>query len=127
MFQRLTENPNFKTVFVSKIALAIRKIEVLGWLQTEQSLTGLAAVKPDLFDNFNIDEIARDIAESNGAPPKWFKSKNEVDQARAARAEAQQQQQAQQMLLEGGKNLPAFGKAPESGSPLEMVMKGQGV
>ena len=127
MPMELTENPNFKTVFVSKIALAIRKIEVLGWLQTEQSLTGLAAVKPDLFDNFNIDEIARDIAESNGAPPKWFKSKNEVDQARAARAEAQQQQQAQQMLMEGGKNLPAFGKAPESGSPLSLMMKGQGV
>lgn len=123
----LIDNPTYKTVFVSKIALAIRKIEVLGWLQTEQSLTGLAQTKPDLFDNFDIDEITRDIAESNGAPPKWFKSKNEVEQIRKARAEAQQQQETQAALMEGAKNLPAFGKAPESGSPLAMMIKGQGV
>ncbi len=123
----LAQKPSYKTVFVSKIALALRKLEVLGWLQTEQGLNGLAQVKPDIFDNFNADEIARDIAESNGAPPKWFRSKNEVEQMRAARAEAQQQQQAQQMIMEGGKNLPAFGKAPESGSPLALMMKGQGV
>ena len=123
----LAKKPSYKTVFVSKIALAIRKIETLGWLQTEQSLNGLTAVNPEIFDNFNTDEIARDIAESNGAPPKWFRSKNEVEQIRKDRAEAQRQQQAQAMLMEGGKNLPAFGKAPESGSPLSLMMKGQGV
>lgn len=126
--QRLLENPDYKVEFVSKIALSIKKLESLGWLQTEASLANLAAIKPDVMDNFELDEIARDIALVNGSSPKWLVPARERDEIRGARMEAQQQQAAAEQLLAGtgalGTNLA---KAPEKGSILEAVMHGDGV
>ena len=125
---RLAENPDYKVEFVSKIALSIKKLETLGWLQTEASLANLAAVKPDVIDNFDTDEIVRNMALANGCAPGWLVSEKERDDARAARAEAAQQQAAAEQLLAGTSALGAnLGKTPEKGSPLDAVMSGQGV
>ena len=125
---KLLEHPDYKIEFVSKIALSIKKIESLGWLQTEASLANLAAAKPDIMDNFELDEIARDIALVNGSSPKWLVPAKERDRLRAVRAEEQQKQQATQELLSGAGALGGnLGKAPEPGSPLDAVMSGQGV
>ena len=126
--RKLLEHPDYKVEFVSKIALSIKKIESLGWLQTEASLANIATVKPDIMDNFELDEIARDIALVNGSSPKWLVPAKERDEKRQAAAAAQQQQLAAQELLAGagtlGNNL---GKAPEPGSMLATVMNGEGV
>lgn len=126
--QKLLDNPDYKIEFVSKIALSIKKIESLGWLQTEASLANIASVKPDIMDNFDLDEIARDIAMVNGSSPKWLVPTKERDEARQQKAEAMQQQMAAQEMLAGagalGNNL---GKKPEKGSPLEAIMTGNGV
>lgn len=125
---KLVENPDYKIEFVSKIALSIKKIESLGWLQTEASLANMLAIKPDVADNFDLDEVARDMAMNNGANPKWLKPVKEVAEARAARAQQQQQMQSAETMLAGanalGNNL---GKAPEPGSPLDALMSGGGV
>lgn len=126
--QKLIDNPDYKIEFVSKIALSIKKIESLGWLQTEASLANMLALKPDVADNFELDEVARDMAMNNGANPKWLKPVKEVAEARAARAQQQQQMQSAETMLAGagalGNNL---GKAPEPGSPLDALMSGGGV
>lgn len=126
--QKLLDHPDYKIEFVSKIALSIKKIESLGWLQTEASLANIAAVKPDIMDNFELDEIARDIALVNGSSPKWLVPAKDRDEVRAARAQQMQQQQATEELLAGagalGNNM---GKAPEKGSVLDAVMRGQGI
>jgi hypothetical protein len=126
--QKLIDNPDYKIEFVSKIALSIKKIESLGWLQTEASLANMLAIKPDVADNFDLDEVARDMAMNNGANPKWLKPVKEVAEARAARAQQQQQMQSAETMLAGasalGNNL---GKAPEPGSPLDAILSGGGV
>lgn len=126
--QKLIDNPDYKIEFVSKIALSIKKIESLGWLQTEASLANMLAIKPDVADNFDLDEVSRDMAMNNGANPKWLKPVKEVAEARAARAQQQQQMQSAETMLAGagalGNNL---GKAPEPGSPLDALMSGGGV
>ncbi|MBQ7731601.1 MAG: head-tail connector protein [Lentisphaeria bacterium] len=125
---RLAENPDYKVEFVSKIALSIKKLETLGWLQTEASLMNIAQVKPDIIDNFDTDEIARSMALANGCAPNWLVNEKDRDNTRAARAEAAQQQQAAEQLLAGTSALGAnLGKTPEKGSPLDAVMSGQGV
>ena len=125
---RLAENPDYKVEFVSKIALSIKKLETLGWLQTEASLMNIAQAKPEIIDNFDLDEIVRSMALANGCAPNWLVSEKEREEARAARAEAAQQQQAAEQLLAGTSALGAnLGKAPEKGSPLDAVMTGQGV
>ncbi len=126
--EKLLLQPDYKIEFVSKIALSIKKIESLGWLQTEASLANMLAIKPDVADNFELDEVSRDVALNNGANPKWIKPKKEVEEVRAARAQQQQQMQSAETLLAGagalGNNL---GKAPEPGSPLEAIMSGGGI
>ena len=125
---RLMENPDYKIEFVSKIALSIKKIESLGWLQTEASLANIINLKPDIMDNFDLDEIARDIALANGSSPKWLIPAKDRDAVRSERAQQQAQIQAVQTLAASasalGNNL---GKAPEKGSPLDSVISGTGV
>lgn len=125
---RLMENPDYKIEFVSKIALSIKKIESLGWLQTEASLANIINLKPDIMDNFDLDEIARDIALANGSSPKWLIPAKDRDAVRSERAQQQAQIQAAQTLAASasalGNNL---GKAPEKGSPLDSVISGTGV
>ena len=126
--QKLLEQPDYKIEFVSKIALSIKKIESLGWLQTEASLANIAAAKPDIMDNFDLDEIARDIALVNGSSPKWLVPAKERDQVRADRAQQMQQQAAAEQMLAGAGALGSnMGKAPEKGSPLDAIMQNQGV
>ena len=125
---RLMEKPDYKIEFVSKIALSIKKIESLGWLQTEASLANIINLKPDIMDNFDLDEIARDIALANGSSPKWLIPAKDRDAVRSERALQQAQIQAAQTLAASasalGNNL---GKAPEKGSPLDSVISGTGV
>lgn len=124
---RLIENPEYKIEFVSKIALSIKKLESLGWLQTEASLANIAAMKPDIIDNFQLDDVARDIALVNGAAPKWLVPEKERDAVREQRASEQQAMQQAAMLAEGAKIAPNLGKAPEPGSPLADLLAGGGV
>lgn len=126
--QKLMENPDYKVEFVSKIALSIKKIESLGWLQTEAAIANVAARNPEVMDNFLDDEIVRDVALVNGSSPGWLRSVKERDQMRAERSQQMAQQMAAEQLMQGagvlGNNL---GKAPEKGSPLDAIMSGTGV
>jgi hypothetical protein len=65
----------------------------VGLLRTIEALTPLAQVDPSVLDTFNADEIAPDLAEINGVPHKWIRSKDEVAALRQGRAQAQQAQQ----------------------------------
>lgn len=126
--RKLLENPDYKVEFVSKIALSIKKIESLGWLQTEAAIANIAARNPEVMDNFIDDEIVRDVSLVNGSSPGWLRPVKERDELRAARAQQQQQQMAAQEMLAGagvlGNNL---GKAPEKGSPLDAIINSEGV
>ena len=126
--EKLADNPEYQVEFVSKIARALRKLKVLAWMQTEASIANIIPVHPDAADNFDYDKIVRDIAIVNGAEPDWLRPAKQVSQIRSDRATAQQQQMAAEQLLAGtgalGSNL---GKAPEPGSPLGMIMEGNGV
>ena len=126
--EKLRENGGYKIDFVSKIARSLKKLEVMGWIQTEASLANIMAVKPDIIDNFNLDYIARQIALVNGVNPEVLTPVDERDDIRLERAQAQAQAQAAEQMLAGagalGNNL---GKAPEPGSPLDTVMTGEGV
>ena len=51
---------------------------------------------PDILDNFDWDEAARKRAQWQGIPTDIMKSRERVEQIRAARAEAMQQAQEQQ-------------------------------
>jgi hypothetical protein len=62
-------------------------------LRTIEALTPLAQVDPTVLDVFNADEIGPGLAEINGVPNKWIRTKDELDALRNGRAQAQQAQQ----------------------------------
>lgn len=93
--------PDPKVVFNSRIALAVKSMEVSA---TDRSLQrGLQIVQitqdPSPLDVFNFDNILKGGALSDGVDPDYLRSADEVQQIRQARqqaaaAQAQMQQQA---------------------------------
>ena len=66
-------------------------------------LTPLGSIKPRLYDNFDEDQIARDVPDWAGMPARWLKPKEQVAQERQADAEAQQRAQMSAEMEPGTK------------------------
>ena len=66
------------------------------------SITGqIAQMSPDALDKINTDQAINDIFDISGVSAKILRSDEEVQELRAARAEAMQQQQEIAMLQQG--------------------------
>jgi hypothetical protein len=90
--------PEPDVAYNSRIALAIKSLENAAFIRTTEMLLPYVQIKPEMLDNFDFDEITRDMARNDGLPARWLMDENMVAQTRAARAQAaQQQMQAQQM------------------------------
>ena len=74
----------------------------------------LLQIRPDILDNYDLDEITRDGARNDGLPARWLVDEEDRDKSRQARAEqaaqAQKAQQAQMMA-------DAAAKAGSTGAP----------
>jgi hypothetical protein len=123
---QLGDELQYKIEFVSKIALSIKRQAALGWLQTESALQGLVQLNPALMDNFDVDQIARDLAAANGCETAWLLDVDKRDALRNSRQQAQQAQAQAQALGELAKSAGGLGKAPQPGSPLGQVMDAMG-
>jgi len=81
-------------------------------------------------DNFNMDELAYAGANASGAPQKTIREKPEIDELRAARAQAQKAQQDQAVALEQQKmlagNADKLNQPVVPGSMIDNVTKGAG-
>ena len=57
--------------------------------------------RPDVADNYDLDQIARDVPDDMGVPRKWLNDREDVQQARQIRA----RQAAEQQALEQGQEV----------------------
>jgi hypothetical protein len=80
--------------FQSPIQQARKQLEIAGLSRSLEMIAPLAEVQPEILDNFNGDEIARDAPEWGGLPMKWLRTKREVEEVRGTRSEQGQGQQA---------------------------------
>jgi len=81
--------PQPEVVFQSKVALAIKGLEGEGFDRVLARLANVVQFAPDILDNFDFDQIFRDLSRNEGMPENWLKMKKAVDELREARAEAQ--------------------------------------
>lgn len=96
----------------SKMALAIKSLENRAADSFIQRMALLVQAKPELMDWLNDDAFVPDSARNEGLPARWIRSQEQVDEMRAARAEAQAAQQ-QAMLAESvTKSAANMGSAP---------------
>jgi hypothetical protein len=124
----LLEDANYKVEFVSKIALSIKNIETLAWLQAKATIMEDAQVKPEVLDNFDFDYLDRNIALNHGVDPRGLVPVRKRDKVRQARESANAAAAEMQTMLAGASALGSnANQAPEAGSPLDMVMNGGAV
>jgi hypothetical protein len=90
--------PEPEVHYSSRIALAIRQLENAAFIRTSEMLLPYAQIKPEMLDNYDFDEISRDMARNDGLPARWLMDEEMVAQQRAQRAQAAQQaMQAEQL------------------------------
>jgi hypothetical protein len=119
---RVLWGENLKIDYISPLAKAQRTAEVESISRTIQMLGMVGQVKPEVFDNFDLDEISKAIAEINGLPSKLILSDDQVKIIREARAQQLAAHQQAAMLSELGKQIPNLSKEPGKGSPMEAIM-----
>jgi hypothetical protein len=93
--------PEPKVVFNSRIALAVRAIELAA---SERALTRASALQQatgdqSIMDNFNLDRIVREGALAEGVDADHLRDQGEIQQIRQGRAEAQAAAMEQQQAL----------------------------
>ncbi len=93
--------PEPKVVFNSRIALAVRAMEVSATERTMQRVLGIQQITgdPSAMDNFDVDKIVREGAIAEGVDGDMLRPKGEVEQIRAMRAQAAQVAAEQQNAL----------------------------
>jgi hypothetical protein len=82
------QNAKITFRFQSPIQQARKQIEVASMAQALQELAPLAQTQPQIFDNFDGDQIARDAPEWSGMPTKWLRTIKDRDAYRNAAAQA---------------------------------------
>jgi hypothetical protein len=90
------------------LAKAQRVQESIAVQRTFQLVLPLAQQKPDIMDNFDLDEATVLISESNGLPARVLRDPKKRDEIRAARTAAMEQKNQQDSTLvssEAAKNI----------------------
>lgn len=115
--------PTPRVQFSSRIALALRSLPSLGYARALERIAMVQQFQPDVLDNFNFDVAERRSAISDGVPPDYLRTEEEVKTMRQARQEAaaaEQQQQQAALMAESAAKLGSVksdtpvGKAIES-------------
>ncbi|MGB8275368.1 MAG: portal protein [Alphaproteobacteria bacterium] len=101
--QALIENPDLKVVYVSPLARAQKASEGQSIMRTMEAVAPLAAADPAVWENFDIDETARAVAEAFGTPAKLLRDPEDVQ------ARRQQKQAAAAMANMAAMAKPAAG------------------
>lgn len=89
----LESGEGWKLEYDSPLTRAMKADQGVGLLRTIEALTPLARVDPSVLDVFNPDEVGPGLADINGVPSKWIRSKEELAAVRDGRKQALQAQQ----------------------------------
>jgi hypothetical protein len=113
--------------YVSPLMLAQKEGRAQTVLQTYADAGQLAAVAPEVLDNFDHDENLRRLMESRGFPQRGIRSRAAVRRVRRERDEntaklAMKEQLSE--LREAAKVFPDLASAPEEGSPAKALLTG---
>ncbi len=100
----LRRHPDIKVDYVSPLARAQRASEGAAIVRTFEALAPIGAANPDVYDNFDSDQVAQLLADAYGLPQKAVR-----DPKRVAQMRQQKQQMAQRAQL--AQAAPGLGKA----------------
>lgn len=116
----------YEIQYVSKLALALRIIEVRSITATYDVVDRIGERNPQVFDNFNDDETARGVADRYGMPPDMMNSPEKVEEIREIRAAEEAAREAAELMIEASKAAPGISKEVEEGSILKEMAEAVG-
>lgn len=100
--------------FQGPLARAQKQEELAGMDRYENTLFALARVKPEVLDNYDLDQAVRHRADLQGIPARLIVDAKQVMAARKQRednsAKVNQQQAMMEMMSKGGMSNPAQGE-----------------
>lgn len=120
----LMEAPTYEVMYISKLAMAIKMLDINATTDTLSMVLPLAQTNPEIMDNFNFDEIVRGTAYRNGMPPEFINNLETVAGIRQSRAEQIQQQQMMEAAQPVAGAVQALGKDVGPNSPLAAMAQG---
>jgi hypothetical protein len=91
--QMIEAGGGWKLEYDSPLTRAMKADQGVGLLRTIEAVTPLAQADPSVMDIFNAEEIGPGLADINGVPSKWIRTKDELAALKQGRAQAQQAQQ----------------------------------
>ena len=100
--------------FTSPLQENIERKDAGIFLETKALLAEAAALEPDLVDMVDGREALRDALKGAGAPAKWLREDDEMDERAAQRAEAAQAASVMDQLERGGAVAEQLGKAAQA-------------
>ena len=113
----------FSVMYLGRIALSLRTLEVEGMTKTLLAFEPLAGMNVlDWLDNIDVDESFRDAWRSNGASATWLKNVEQRDSERQLKAEAAATQAKIDAAPELAKAAKLGSAKPEEGSPTQEVI-----
>jgi hypothetical protein len=81
----------YEVVYDSPLARAQRSEETVGFARTMEMIIPIAQQDPSVLAMFDFPETTRGLAELNGMPAKWMRSREDVKALQEQQAQAQQQ------------------------------------
>lgn len=98
---KVLQNTEAEFEFMSPIQQARKMIEAKALAASFQLISPIIQIQPQVADNIDGDEIARDLPDMFNMPHKWIRGREDVDAQRGARLKMQ----AGQMALQGGQQV----------------------
>lgn len=110
-------NPELQELKIKYISILAQAQEAVGVQQIQrvmQTVTALAQARPDILDNFDFDEIAKQVNDMEGAPAKIILDDESIQELRQMRQQVQQSQQLASISKEGAQAGKALAEANKS-------------
>ena len=119
--QVLLQYPEYKITYISKIALALKSIDINAVSDTLATVGPYMNFDPTILDNFNFNNITRGTAQRNNVPVDFMNSQEQIAAIREQRAEREAQEHAMEMANKAADVASKTSKPVEPGSPLEAL------
>ena len=97
----MLDQPDFEVKFTGRLVQTQRQSELNNIINALTIAGQIAQMSPDALDKINTDQAVNDVFDISGVSAKILRSDQEVQEMRAARAQAQAQQEQMMMLQQG--------------------------
>jgi hypothetical protein len=110
-----------KVKYISILAQAQEAVGVNSIKRVMESAIGISQVRPDILDNFDFDEVARQLNEGEGAPAKLILDPQVVAEQRQYKQQVQAMQQMAQIGKDGGSGIKNIAEANKTANEAQQT------